>query len=187
MRLLRRHILRGPYPVLRTLFMSSNELVNILVTKEATALGTLASIVSLAMTVYVLLGIRKIKRFYSFNALIPQALNRLDEISRDISSRLNSFEGITVGITQCLIDAEISLTSLKSMIDGDLKNEIKSAISEIRILVNRTSILEQLGSKLFTKHHENQTPEYALRNIYLSLYRIEKQCRAKYDEARWER
>ena len=66
--------------------MTFNELITTMNGNSISALGTISSIAGFILSVFVLLAVRKIKKFYIFTARVPQVNDKIAEIASSISS-----------------------------------------------------------------------------------------------------
>lgn len=153
--------------------------------KTATAIASAASIVSLALTVAVYLGVRKIKRFYIFNARMPDLNERLAVIASKISSQLNSNTLNSDALTETLADAEVTLKSLSRKVGNPIKSEASRILKNIHSIDGRDGFIKKLLSNK-GEHNHNAEREARIREIYVSLYRLNAECKEVYEDARWE-
>lgn len=153
-----------------------------------TGLSSIASIIGFFMTLYVTFTVQKIRKFYIFNARVPEINGRLTNIASSISSQLNSFSGINTTISKILVDAEVDLSSLSRKVDGSLKKDIKSIILQIHLITGKRSKFEKVV-RFFKKDvsGDDVSIEKLLRKIHLALYKVTKECQEKYEDARWEK
>lgn len=159
-----------------------------LTSKETTAFATVVTILSFLMTLYVMFAINKIRKFYIFNARVPEIIERLTDIASKISNQLNSFNGIDRPLYEILVNAEVELLSLTRKVDGSLKKQAISLVTEIRNLNGRDNWKDRVNALLLINNNRNTiiTPEKSIQNIYLSLYKLTAECKSRYEDARWE-
>ena len=100
--------------------MTLSDFITILNEDYFSAAGVLSSIAGFLLSVFVLLAVRKIKKFYIFTARVPLVNEKLVDIASSISDHLNSFDGYTTKTFKILADAEINLKSLSRKVDGPL-------------------------------------------------------------------
>jgi len=160
--------------------MSFNNIIELINNSFISAFGTLASILSFFITISVFLGIRKIKKFYFFNAMAPQIIDSLVLSAAQLSDQLNAFNGLTTKIYTILADAEINLRSLKGKTNGSFKTRIKNLINLISSLNSNSPIFG-----LFKKKITPEEQSHLLQTIYVDLYKITAECKNLYDESRW--
>lgn len=158
------------------------------ISKEITAFATVVTILSFFMTLYVMFAVKKIRKFYIFNARVPEIIKRLTDITSKISIQLNSFNGIDRALNEILVNAEVELSSLTRKVDGSLKKQASSLAKEIRILSGRNNWKDriQIPSLSNNDHNAIRTPEESVQNIYLSLYKLTAECKTRHEDARWE-
>jgi|GEM_PF-2743315 len=168
--------------------MTFEAITTFFTSKEITAFATVVTILSFFMTLYVMFTINKIRKFYIFNARVPEIIERLTDITSKISIQLNSFDGINRALNEILVNAEVELSSLTRKVDGSLKNQASSLATEIRILSGRNSWKDhiQISSLFSNNHNSTRTPEDSIQYIYLSLYKLTEECKTRYKDARWE-
>ena len=164
------------------------EILEIVKSDELAIFGSISSILSLALTFAIFLGIRKIKRFYIFTARVPDLNKRLIKIASSISSALTSGSFDTTKLTEILANAEAILKSLTRKVNNPLRSDANKIIKEIRNLERCNGFLCKLfgfwGSKNASGDEDNH--EEKLRKIYLDLCRLNAECREVYEDARWE-
>jgi len=153
--------------------------------KYISAFAALSSIISLVITVAVYLGIRKIKRFYAFTARVPELNERLGEIASKISSSLNSGTLNTTSTKEMLADAEVTLKSICNKVDNPLKNQVRKIIHDIEFIDN-TKGLKNKFVKFFNGSPYEGIQENKLREVYISLYKLNAECKNAYEDSRWE-
>lgn len=164
------------------------EILKIVKSDELAIFGSISSILSLALTFAIFLGIRKIKRFYIFTARVPDLNERLIKIASNISSALTSGSFDTTTLTEILADAEVTLKSLTRKVKNPLRSDANKIIKEIRNLERCNGFFCKLlgfwGSK--NAPDDEDSYENQIRKIYLDLYRLNAECREVYEDARWE-
>jgi hypothetical protein len=129
----------------------------------------LASILSLAGTVWVLVGIWNISAFYLLRVRLPALNNRLKEHAGNLSNYLNDFPAFKNDALKELAVADATLRSLRK----------KLPRAERRLVSGLLSSLKRL-------RRDNPT-ERALRDFYLQLLNVHEQLKEKEIDLRWER
>ncbi|MCI5137368.1 MAG: hypothetical protein D3922_02885 [Candidatus Electrothrix sp. AR1] len=169
--------------------MAAKDFIAIINGDFITALGSVSSIAGLVLSVFVLFAIGKIRKFYIFTARVPQDNEKLAEIASSISSHLNSFEGYSTKTYEILANAEITLKSLGRKVDGPLKKQVNKLIKDINLINKKRHplIRRAFDIVMLENLQPDQTEKDFLEEIYLSLYKITKECSARYEDARWER
>lgn len=169
--------------------MTLSYFVTILNGDYVSAAGALSSIAGFILSVFVLLTVRKIKKFYIFTARVPQVNEKLAEIASSISSHLNNFEGYTTSTYEILANAEIALKSLGRKVDGPLKKDVGYLVKDISsINTKRHPVIQTIIDYLpFDTSQNGKSEKETLERIYVSLYKITNECSARYEDARWER
>ena len=140
------------------------------------AFGTVASLLGLCLSVWVLWTIKRIEKFYSFKVRVPLINNELSEIASKISDQLNDFEGYTTKTKELLARAEVALGSLKKKVDKELKNQIKTLLKDIK-----------RATEIQPKYNNIEKEKELLNQVYIKLYRIHKECSIRIIDAEWER
>jgi len=165
-----------------------DDIANVINGDYITAIGVVSSISSLIISVFVLLAVKKIRRFYAFTARVPEINKKLVETASAISDSLNVFNGFTTGLCTLLGDAEVNLISLSKKTDGDLKRKVDLLVKEITAIDSPswlTKVKRYVDSE--TPKPEFDSQKQALQRIYVALYKITGECREIYEDARWER
>lgn len=169
--------------------MTLSDFITILNEDYFSAAGVLSSIAGFLLSVFVLLAVRKIKKFYIFTARVPLVNEKLVDIASSISDHLNSFDGYTTKTFKILADAEINLKSLSRKVDGPLRKQVENLVKEISsINASRHPVIQSIIDLLtFSTSENGETEKELLERIYVSLYKITKECSTRYEDARWER
>jgi len=168
--------------------MTFEAITTFFTSKEITAFATIITILSFFMTLYVMFAVKKIRRFYIFNARVPEIIKRLTDITSKISIQLNSFDGIDRALNEILVNAEVELSSLSRKVDGSLKKQASLLAKEIRILSGRNNWKDRIQIPSLSNNDNKaiRTPEESVQNIYLSLYKLIAECKTRHEDARWE-
>jgi len=132
--------------------------------------GSIASIISLVLTIIIFFSIRKIQSFYIFTARVPEVVSDLDEIASSISEYLNDFENNIHRISKELARAQAKLQTLKKKLKD---RQSKKPISEL--------------IKVIKTYNPNSKDEDTLRQIYLDLYKIIAEIKELQKDHKWER
>ena len=159
--------------------MTLSDFITILNEDYFSAVGVLSSIAGFLLSVFVLLAVRKIKKFYIFTARVPLVNEKLVDIASSISDHLNSFDGYTTKTFKILADAEINLKSLSRKVDGPLRKQVKNLVNEISsINASRHPVIQSIIDLLtFSNSQNGESEKEFLERIYVSLYKITKECR----------
>jgi hypothetical protein len=168
--------------------MTFEAITTFLISKEITAFATVVTVLSFLVTLYVMFTINKIRKFYIFNARVPEIIEHLTDIASKISTQLNSFNGIDRTLNEILVNAEVELLSLTRKVNGSLKKQACSLVTEIRILSGRNNWKDriQVFLQFNNNHNATGTPEESIQNIYLLLYKLTAECKSRYEDAKWE-
>lgn len=158
-----------------------NEIIDFLNTKEMLALSGASSIFSLALTCYVFIGIRKIRKQFMFNARVPNLLQRLTEASSRISSSLDSDSINSTHLNEALADTEILLKSLRPKIGRPTKNQATKIISLIRKIDGRRGLFGR-----FSNQSNHEPRDKAIRTVHIEIYKIIQEISELYEDSRWE-
>lgn len=169
--------------------MTAKDFMDIINGDYITALGTISSIAGLILSVFVLSAIKKIKKFYIFIARVPHDNEKLREIASSISSHLNNFDGYSKKTYEILANAEVALKSLGRKVDGPLKKQVSILVKDINSINKKQHPLmkKTFGILISGGRQPDQSEKDFLEEIYVSLYKITKECSARYEDARWER
>lgn len=165
-----------------------NELIEFIKGDAFSALGSISSIVSLILTFLVFLGVRNIKRFYIFTARVPELNDRLSEAASKIASALNSGSITSDSTAEILADTEAILKSLIRKVDKPLKADAKRLIKNIQSMDGCDKVWCRAYKHFFSSENQDtqENFESRLRDVYLSLYRLNAECREVYEDSRWE-
>ena len=152
------------------------------------AAGILSSIAGFILSVFVLLTVRKLKKFYIFTARVPQVNEELGNIASSVSEHLINFDGYTTKTFEILANAEITLKSLGRKVDGPLKKQVNHLVKDISsINIKRHPVIQGIIDFITSSTNNNVDSEKEiLGRIYVSLYKINKECSVRYEDARWE-
>ena len=132
--------------------------------------GSIASIISLILTIFIFFGIRKIKRFYIFTGRVPEVVKGLDEIASNISKHLNDYNDFLPQIRLELAKAEVALKTLRKKVG---KREHKKPINSL--------------IKTIKNYKPNPEGEEELRQIHIDLYKIVAEVQELRKDQKWER
>lgn len=109
-------------------------------------LGNMASIISLILTFYVFLDVRRIKSYYLFVGRVPKLIKQLQQDASNLLSHWDNFEESTLEIRQELAQSEVVLESLKTKLEGDTKKAVEQLIGDVKkydqILKQRDFLLD---------------------------------------------
>lgn len=94
--------------------------------------GSLSSIIALLITIWIAIGIRKIKLFYLFTARVPELGKRLRRHSSNLAKYLNDPESFKEKISEEMVAAEVTVTSLQRKLSGRDKKNVKDLLTGIR-------------------------------------------------------
>lgn len=131
--------------------------------------GSIASIISLILTIIIYFGIRKIKRFYIFTGRVPEVVGNLNKIASNISEHLNDYEDFIPQIGLDLADAEVALKTLNRKVG---KREHRKPINTLIKTIN--------------KYEPNPDGEEELRKIHIGLHKIVAEVQELRKDQRWE-
>ena len=132
--------------------------------------GSIASIVSLLLTIIIFIAIRKIKSYYIFTGRVPELVKSLNKIASEINNCLNDFKGAIHKISMELANAEVTLKTLRNKINNrSLKKSISKLIKQIK------------GYKTINDG------EKKLRDIYIKLRKIIREIKELQKDQKWER
>jgi hypothetical protein len=144
-------------------------ILNFLKGEAFSIFGTVASMISLVLTVWVLINVGKIKSYYMFAARVPDLNKQLKQHASEISAYLNDFEGFLPQIQLELAQTEIVLRSLKNKLDRQPK---KSATQLLKVL----------------RHYDlNSGDKDGLYSIYVDMRKLESEIEDLQEDLKWER
>src|SRR2546430_1945606 len=91
-------------------------------------LGSVASLLSLILTAYVLIELRRIRSLYLFKARVPDLIGRLSQHSSNLSNYLSDFDNSLPDIVKELAVSEAVMTSLTKKLGGDPLKSVKALL-----------------------------------------------------------
>ena len=110
------------------MFQSVFELLS---SQSFTVLVNVSSVVSLLLTIWVLIGVRSIRRNYTFTARAPELAKELSKRTSKISDYRNDFDHNLLEIDQELVRVRVTLKSLEKKVNRSSKSSITEAINKI--------------------------------------------------------
>jgi hypothetical protein len=130
--------------------------------------GSAASIVSFAITLYLLYAVRKIKSFYVFKARVPELTEQLKEHASKLADLHRDFKESREQVLLEIGKAGVTLKSLKKKVGRPTKKSISVVI------------------KLIDDYNpHNQTPSY-LWKIYVELQKVIQEIISVQSDRAWE-
>ena len=101
------------------MFQSVFELLS---SQSFTVLVNVSSVVSLLLTIWVLIGVRSIRRNYTFTARAPELAKELSKRTSKISDYRNDFDHNLLEIDQELVRVRVTLKSLEKKVNRSSKS-----------------------------------------------------------------
>lgn len=95
-------------------------------------LGTLASILSFVITLYVFFAVRKIKSFYVSKARVPELIDQLKEHASHLADLHRDFNDSRPQVLLEIGKAEVTLRSLKNKVRRPTKKSVAVVIKLIK-------------------------------------------------------
>jgi hypothetical protein len=132
-------------------------------------IGSAASLVSLVLTVWVALAIRRLRASYLFSARAPELAKHLRVHASHLANYLNDFDSFTDKIHAELAAAEVTAYSLARKMDWRNRRRVK-----------------QLGKAIKHVGH-NELSEANLRVIYLQMIKVNEHVKDLQADLKWER
>jgi hypothetical protein len=129
----------------------------------------LASVTSLTLTIWVVLGVRRLKASYLFSARAPEIAKQLRAHAANLASYLNDFEAFKGKIQEELAAAEVTSFSLARKIEWRHRGAVKDLGKAIKRM-NRTQVSEE-----------------QLRTVYLQLIKVNEHVKDLQADLKWER
>lgn len=96
------------------------------------AVVNLASIVGLAITVWVFADVRNIKRSYVFRARVPQHVQSLKSRRKQLTEYMNDFVGMQPQIDEQMAGMEVELESLVKKLKGPIRARVRQLLEQVR-------------------------------------------------------
>lgn len=131
--------------------------------------GSLASIISLLLTAFVLLNVREIRTFYVARARLPKLAKRLREHSKKVSECLNDFTRFRTPLVQELAQAEATVQSIHRNLPRSGRASAKPLMVSLRAFDKRNP-------------QEGQAQD-----CYLGMLRLQEHLKHVAADLDWER
>lgn len=147
----------------------ADELLHALENMTLTQVGSLASILGLLATVYILFGVRNIESYYVFTARVPDLEKRMRQHAKKLADFLNDPGSYENQIREELAAAEITVESLRRKLKGQAKKPLKTLLA---------NILER---------SRGRSKEPTLREVYLQMIKVNEHVRDLREDLKWER
>ena len=103
-----------------------------LYSQEFVIVASIASIISLALTVWVLITVRNIKNFYLFKARIDTLTRKLKKNTLQIEDNFDDFESQLPQLELKFGQAIVTLKSLKGKLDKQSRKQVDDLLKAIR-------------------------------------------------------
>ncbi|MEK6299239.1 MAG: hypothetical protein AABO41_00830 [Acidobacteriota bacterium] len=125
-------------------------------------IGSVASIVGIALSVYVIYNLRQIRRSYMFTARAPDLLKRLKAHSSQVKKLLIDFDN-----SRDEIEAELALCSavLGSLLNKVSRNERKTILNVIQLIAENRTLGEQSKDQVWMVYKRLVGVGETLRNL----------------------
>ncbi len=131
--------------------------------------GSVASLLGLALTVWVAWAVRRLRTSYLFSARVPALAKRLRQHAAKLSDYLNDADAFKAKIEEELAAAEVTAGSLYRKLDGHSRKVMKSLKSSIR------------------RSTKGALSEDQLRVVYLEMVKMNEQLKDLQADLKWER
>ena len=132
---------------------------------KLTEFGSWASILSLALTLWILIAVRKLRSQYVFKGTVPKLVEKLSTHSSQISSYLNDYKGSKSQIDLEIARTEVVLQSLKRQLPRRHRKPVNSLLRSIK--------------------KSRDPTEYQVRRIYLASVQIVDQVLDLQEDLAW--
>jgi|ERR1700686_239312 len=139
-------------------------------------LGSLASILSLMLTAFVLFELRRIKSFYLFKARVPDLVGRLSQHSSNLSNYLGDFDNSLPQIVKELAISEAVMTSLTKKLGGDPRKSVQALLESTHRFRTR-----------YTNINHLQREKESLRGIYVDMAKVVEDLKQLEEDTKFER
>lgn len=130
--------------------------------------GNIASIVSLILTFYVFLDVRRIKSYYIFAGRVPVLIETLEQHGARIFDYLDKGKHSLLEIEMELANTEVVLESLKDKLDGEAKKSVELLLQNLK------------------NYDYKRKDRKALRMIYLDMSKVIGRIRQIQEDRKWE-
>ncbi|MGB0389302.1 MAG: hypothetical protein ACPGWR_31150 [Ardenticatenaceae bacterium] len=131
-------------------------------------LGTISSLISLILTFYVFLDVRKIRSYYVFSARVPDLIKKLHMHVSNLARYAKAFEQHSLEIEEELAGAEVVLESLHSKLDGKAKQSVAQLMQDIE------------------SYPQKRKDKNAVKKIYIDMTKIIGRVREIQEDRKWE-
>ncbi|PYR68822.1 MAG: hypothetical protein DMF88_08020 [Acidobacteria bacterium] len=135
-----------------------------------TGIAALASVASLLLTIWVALGVYRLKASYLFSARAPQLAKQLRNHAANLAEYLNDFKAFEDKIREELAATEVTALSLARKIDWRRRRTVK-----------------QLGKAIKRMGKKQQFSEAELREVYVQLVKVNEHVKDLQADLKWER
>lgn len=123
----------------------------------------------LIFTIFIFLGIKKIKQFYFFTARVPENNKKLRYSVKELNGYYSNYENNYENIDKCIAKIEVVLNWLKRNSSKDLRGQVKKTIKNI-LLVRKAGIPES-QNKVW--------------DIYIQLSKINEEVGSQIKDNKW--
>jgi len=101
-------------------------------------IGTIASVIGVLISAYVLVELKIIKRKFLFKARIPDLIKSLKNHTKEMSQRLNDFDGSKRDLETDLTRCGATLKNLKSKVDRNTRQTTNQLIKKSKKGINHS-------------------------------------------------
>ena len=142
--------------------------IEILSNQTFTALVNVLSVVGFFLTIWVFIGIRSIRRNYTFTARAPELVKELSKRTSRILNYRNDFEHNLLEIDHELVQVRVTLNSLETKVN----RSSRKSISEAQKTISNYSSGDKDKDNLFV--------------VYLALVRVVSELQELQKDRIWE-
>lgn len=132
-------------------------------------ISNIASVVGLALTLWVALNVRKIKNHYLLTARVPELSRKLSQHRRQLCKYLNDAEANRHQIEEELAAAKATAQSLEAKLTGRHRESIKLLLKAIR------------------EQERQLTTETGTRAIYRRIVHVSEELENMIEDLKWDR
>ena len=136
--------------------------------KNMTNIANLASILGFVLTVFVLLSLRRIRKYYSSKVRIPVLMKTLRKATSSLIEYMNDYENSTEDILLKLGTIEVTIRAIRRRISGDSKKLVKRA----------TTMLKGINRKEMSRE--------SVSAVYAQLSKVVESIKQDIEDRNWE-
>lgn len=131
--------------------------------------GSVASIIALTLTIWVAIGVRRIRMQFLITARMPELSKRMRQHATNLSEFLNEPNRFRNQIHAELAAAEVTVHSLQKKLSWHSRRVVKTLLLNLR------------------SHSRDSINDKHLRDLYVQMVGVNEQLRDMQKDLKWER